>query len=106
VERLRFDEVDEEPPSEVGGEEEAERGALYVRTAIIAAKGEGENDKEKDLVELGGMTGDSIAKVHSPWKGGGRTKGIVGEASEEAADPADCDADAVWDCEEVTGTGA
>ena len=66
VKGLRFDEVDGESPDEVGGEEETEGGALGVRVAIIAAKGESEQGKKEDLVELGGMAGDAVAKVNSP----------------------------------------
>ena len=94
VERLRFDEVDEKAPREIGGEEEAERRALRVRVAIIAAKGEGKQSEENDLVELRGMTGDIIAEVYSPGEGGGIAEGVVGKASEEAADTADGDTDA------------
>jgi hypothetical protein len=66
VEGLRFDEVDGESPGEVGSEEETEGGAVGVRAAIIVAKGEGEQGKEEDLVELGGMAGDAITEVNAP----------------------------------------
>lgn len=105
VEGLRFDEVDGESPGEVGGEEETEGGSFGVRAAIIVAKGEGEQSKEEDLVELGGMAGDAIAEVNAPRNGGGGAEGIVGKASEEAADAPDGNPDAEGDDEEVSGSG-
>lgn len=105
VEGLRFDEVDGESPGEVGGEEETEGGTFGVRVAIIAAKGEGEQGEEEDLVELGGMAGDAVAEVNSPRKGGGRAEGIVGKASEEAAEAPYGNPYAEGDSEEVSGAG-
>ncbi len=76
-----------------------------MRVAIIAAKGEGEQGKEQDLVKLGGMAMDAVAKVNAPRKVGWRTKGIVCKASEEAADAPDGNPYAEGDGEEVSGAG-
>ena len=57
-------------------------------------EGEGERDEEEDLVELGGVAGDSVAEVDGPGEGGGGAVGVVGEAGEEAADAAYGDAEA------------
>jgi hypothetical protein len=105
VEELRFDEVDGESPAEVGGEEETEGGAFGVRVVIIAAKGEGEQGKKEDLVELGGMAGDAVAEINSPRKGSRRAECIVGKASEEAAEAPDGNPYAEGDGEEISGAG-
>jgi hypothetical protein len=76
-----------------------------VRVAIIAAKGEGEQGKKEDLVELGGMAGDAVAEINSPRKRGARAEGIVGKASEEAAEAPDGNPYAEGDGEEVSGAG-
>ena len=106
MEGLRFDEVDEETPGEVGGEEETEGGAFGMVAAVVAMEGEGQCDEEENLVELGGMAGDSVAKVDGPGEGGRGAVGVVGEAGEETADAAYGDADAKWNGEEIAGAGA
>lgn len=105
MKRLRLDEVDGESPRQVSGEEETKGGSFGVGTALIAVKGESEQGKKKNLVELGGMAGDAVAEVHSPRKGCGYAEGIIGESSEEAADATHGNADAERDGEEVSGAG-
>lgn len=105
MEGLRLDEVDEEAPGDVGGEEEAEGGAFGVGASVVLVKNEGEGDEEEDFVELGGVAGDAVSEVYGPWQGGGVAVGVVGEAGEKAADTADGDADAEGDGEEVSGAG-
>ena len=105
MEGLGFDEVDEEAPGEVGGEEEAEGCAFGVRALVVAVEGEGKCDEEEDLVELGWVAGDSVAEVDAPGEGGGGAVGVVGEAGEEAADAAYGDAEAEGDGEEISGAG-
>src|ERR1700729_731834 len=105
VEGLGFDEVDEETPGEIGGEEETEGGAFGMGPRVVAVEDDGERDEKEDLVELGGMAGDAVAEVYGPGQRGGGAVGVVGEAGEEAADAAYGDADAEGDGEEVAGGG-
>ena len=100
---LGFDEVDEQPPREVGSEKDAEGCAFAVRVFVEAVEQECEHEEEGDLVELCGMAGDAVAEVDGPWECGGRSVGVVGEAGEQAADTADSDADAERNGEEVAG---
>lgn len=100
---FRFDEVYSESPGEVGGEEKTEGSTFGMRVAIITAKGEGEQGKKENFVKLGGMTGDSVAKIYSPGKVGGRTEGIVSKASKEAADATNGNANAERDDEKISG---
>lgn len=74
---LRLDEVDCESPHEIGRKEKTEGSAFRMRVAVISAEGEGEQGKEENFLELCGMTGDTVAKIHCPRKVGGRTEGIV-----------------------------
>jgi len=74
---LRLDEVDCKSPREIGGDEKTEGSAFGMRVAVITAKGKCEQGKEENFVELGGMTGDTVAKIHSPRKVSGRAEGIV-----------------------------
>ncbi len=73
---------------------------------VEAVECEGEQEKEGELVELGGMAWDAVAEVDAPWECGGCAASVVCEAGEEAADAADGDAEAEWDGEEVAGAGA
>lgn len=102
---LGFDEVDCESPREIGGEEKTEGSAFRMRVGVITAKGKGEQGKEENFVELGGMTGDTITKIHSPRKVGRRAVGIVSEASKKAANAANGNADAEGDDEKISGAG-
>ena len=76
-----------------------------MRVAVITAKGKGEQGKEENLVELGGMTGDTVAEINSPRKVGGRAEGIVSQAGKKAANAANCNADAQGKDEKISGTG-
>jgi hypothetical protein len=69
------------------------------------AKGQGEQGKKENFVELGGMAGDAVAEVYSPRKVGGRAEGIVSKACKEAADAANGNADAKGNGEEISGPG-
>ena len=103
--RLWFEEVDGEAPEEIGGDEDAEEGAVLVRAFAQEVERDRKQQEEENLVELGGVAGDAVAEVDRPGERGGDAVGVVGEAGEEAADAADGDAEAEWDGEEIAGAG-
>jgi hypothetical protein len=62
-----------------------------------------QEQKEGDFVKLGRMTRDTVAEVDGPWQIRRDAVGVVGEAGEEASDPADSDAEGEGDGVEVSG---
>jgi hypothetical protein len=60
-----------------------------------------QDKQEGDFVELGGVAGDAVAEVDGPRESGGRTVGVVGEASEETSDASDGNAEGERDGIEV-----
>jgi hypothetical protein len=77
-----------------------------MRASIIPAKHEGEQSKKENLIELGGMAGNAVTKVHSPRKGGRCPIRIVGKTGEKATNAAYGNANAEGDREKVSGTGS
>ncbi len=67
--RLRLDEVDCESPREIGRKEKTEGSAFGMRVAVTSAEGEGEQGKEENSVELGGVSGipSPQSTPHGRW---------------------------------------
>jgi len=62
-----------------------------------------QREQERDLVELRRMARDAVAEVDGPGEIGRSAVGVVGEASEKAADASDGDAECKWDGVEISG---
>ena len=99
-------EVDEQPPGEIGSQKDAEGCTLGVRLLVISVKHEAKSDEEEDLVKLGGVAGDTIAKIDAPGQARRNTVGAVRGSCQKAANAANGDAQAQRHGEKVTGPGA
>ena len=62
-----------------------------------------QDQKEDDLIELRGVTGDAVAEVDGPREIGGRAVGVVGEAGEETSNASDGDAEGEGDGVKISG---
>lgn len=114
--RVRFEEVDEQAEGHVGDHEEFENVAgvscesrvpsCELRAGNAFERGvekRNPREQEEDFVELRRVAADAVAEVDAPGQMCGNAIGVVGEASEEAADAADGDAGGERDRVEVAG---
>ena len=92
--RLWLEEVDEQAPKKVEGHEEPEERTFGVRALAKPMEKSSESAEEQDFVRLGGVPGNAVPEVDGPRQRGWRSAGVVGQASQETPDTADCDAEA------------
>jgi len=86
-------EIDREPPGEIGDHEGSKNVALAVRAFQEAQEKEQQREREDRFIQLRGVAADSVAEIDAPWQRGGDAVSVVGEAREEATDTADGDAE-------------
>ena len=104
--RLGLDEVDDQSPQQIGGEEEPKGRTLRMRTTIVLIQHEGQRSQEEDFIQLSWVTRNTIAEINRPRHGGWRAVGIIGESGKETSYSSNGDTQAQRNHEEIAGTGA
>ena len=105
-ERLRLDEVNQQPPSKIRRHEGAENHTVGMGFSVPTKEYGAEDREEQNFVELRRMAWDSVAEIYAPGKRRGVAVSVVGETREKTADAADGDANAERYSEEVSRTRA